>query len=121
MCVQVWCVPDPSSTLVCLSLLPCARYWCARQRETHTQALSTHAASQSDDALAHPVSVYFLFLSTCLEPFHEPQPDNSRSFPVPSFATPVQLDTLPRLHTAQHPVPCIDCSAARLHRAQAQA
>lgn len=73
MCV----CPGPSFTLVCLSLLPCARYWCARQtagqdrtrKDTHTHiSLSLNARSQSDDAPLHILSLCFLFLSTSLEP-----------------------------------------------------
>lgn len=71
MCV----CPGPSFTLVCLSLLPCARYWCARQtagqdrtrKDTHI-SLSLNARSQSDDAPLHILSLCFLFLSTSLEP-----------------------------------------------------
>lgn len=108
----MWCVPDPSSALVCLSLLPCARYWCAR-RTDNLGRISTHAVRvttplhipcpsifspcppPSSPFTNHNLTTHDLFLFLHLLP-----PSNSTRLPA----------------CIQHPVPCIDCSAARLHR-----
>lgn len=88
----------------------------ATDSRTRQDSLSIlNARSQSDDVtLAHPVPL--LPLPVCLPraPFREPQPDNSRSFLFLHLLLQPNSTRL-RLHTAS-PVPCIDSSAARLHR-----
>ena len=119
MCV----CPGPSFTLVCLSLLPCARYWCARQtagqdrtrKDTHISlSFSTHAVRVT----THPCTSCPSISSSCpppSSPLNEPQPDNSRSFPFPHLLLQFNSTPSPPAYI-RHPVPCIDCSAARLHR-----
>lgn len=109
----MWCMPDPPLSV---SVPESTTLRSVLVRATDRQPWKTlNARSQSDDALAHPVSLYFLFPSTSLEPFFANHNLTTHDlFPFLHLLLPSNSTHFPAC--IQHPVPCIDCSAARLHR-----
>lgn len=94
-------VPESTTLRSVLVRTTASRTGQDKKRHTHLSlSLSTHAVRVT----THPCTSCPSISSSCpppSSPFNEPQPDNSRSFPVPSFAAPVQLDAFSAcIHTA---------------------